>query len=77
MIIARLDDGVDGDIFVVVIWGLCEKFANLCDGDGGCERSVVGWCDVFESYSDCAGLGLRSGEWMMCGLGVVFNGSSL
>ena len=53
------------------------KLANLCDDDGGRERSVVSWCDVFESYSDCVGLGVRRGGWMMCRLGLVFNESSL
>ena len=52
------------------------KFANLCDDDGR-ERSVVSWCGVFESYSDCVGLGVRRVVWMMCGLGVVFNKSYL
>ena len=53
------------------------KLVNLCDVDGGRERSVVSWCDVFESYSDWVGLGVRSGGWIMCELGVVFNESSL
>ena len=52
------------------------KLASICDGNGGHEKIVVSWCDVFDSYSDCVGLGVSRGVWMMCGLGVVFNESS-
>ena len=53
------------------------KLSNICDGDGVRERIFASWCDVFESCSDCVGLGVRRGVWMMCGLGVVFNESSV
>ena len=52
------------------------KLTYFCDDDGGSERGVAGWCDMFEFYSDCVGIGVRSGGWKMYGLGVVFNKSS-
>ena len=64
-------------LFLLSFVNFVVKLANLCDGDGGCEGRVVSWCDMFESYSDCVGLGVRRGGWRMCGLDVVFNESSL
>ena len=72
-----MDDGIDGDVVFVVVCGLRGEASNFCDGDSGHETSIVSWCDVFESYSDCVGIGVRRRVWMMCGLGVVFNESSL
>ena len=46
-------------LFLLLFVDFMVKLVNLCDDGGGCERSVVSWCDVFESYSDCVGLGVR------------------
>ena len=64
-------------LFLLLFVDCVVNLANLCDGDGGRERSIVSWWDVFESYSDCVGIGVRRGGWMMCGLGEFFNESSL
>ena len=65
-----------GTLFLLSFMDYVVKLTNIFDGDGGCKRSGVSWCDVFESYSEFVGLGLRRGGWMMCGMGVVFNESS-
>ena len=59
-------------LFLLSFVDCAVKLANLFDAGGGHERSVFSWCDVFESYSDCVGIGVRRGGWMMCGLGVMW-----
>ena len=78
------DDGVNGGVFLLSFVDYVGKLINLGDGDGdgdgngnsGHERSIFGWCGVFEYYSNCVGLGVRSVGWMMCGLGDVLKKSS-
>ena len=46
-------------LFLLLFVVFVVRLVNLCDGGGGRKRSVVSWCDVFESYSDYVGLGVR------------------
>ena len=47
-------------LFLLLFIDFVVKLTNICDGDGIHKRSGVSWCAVFEYYSDCVGLGLRS-----------------